>query len=86
MASRGEDDIQKRVMLNAGSSNSESKKITDSSASYEEPSNLQRAKEGDQRSLNLSKDFDQAVLSQNSHSLASYKQGVLSMLHYLNSL
>ena len=73
MASRGEDDIQKRVMLNAGSSNSESKKITDSSASYEEPSNLQRAKEGDQRSLNLSKDFDQAVLSQNSHSLASYK-------------
>ena len=50
MASRGDDDIQKRVMLNAGSSNSESKKITDSSASYEEPSNLQRAKEGDQRS------------------------------------
>ena len=49
MASRGEDDIQKRVMLNAGSSNSESKKITDSSASYEEPSNLQRAKKGEQR-------------------------------------
>ena len=38
LASRCEDDSQKRVLMNAGSSNSESKKITDSSASYEEPS------------------------------------------------